>query len=611
MVGDRVYSFRRTLIQTRARGHSASACVAYRFALAVTSRFPGEDGQLREFDFTRRRGIGPKGCALPAEASDAWLGPVEWALRIEAVDYRRNSRQCRDDVIGIPREMVAADEAEAAIAAYAQRIAKRWRTPVHWVIHDLDSANPHAHVLYAGRSLDGPDAFARTRDRTQDQVSDPGRGRRSITELHTEYWTEVAADFGYELDFTPDAERAQKHIGPHAWAMEKMAIEQETAERIGSALDPEDPLDAGDLLALAQDATAGLTVTEALALDRDPVTESMRECAKPMEARPDVQLDPPRRSLTAAAELSPPRRALSVEAELPPPRRALSAEAELPPPRRALSAEAELPPPRRALSAEAELPPPRRALSVETELPPPRRALSVEAELPPPRRALSVETELPPPRRALSAEAELPPPRRVLPAETELSPPRHAVSKDASSGDLPSGDVDRRRAREQEERDRLKAALENGVEAAGEQLLWSHAGHASAHPYIRGLGTAANARAIDELRPHTITYQVRERHRRNANRMMNHEAVTRAVERWQTWWRKHHAGLLPTLFQKVWPVHWEESEALHQRITREVAAKREKERTVQFGDLGLRQLRPQQPARRPQTTTRRGGPERR
>ena len=269
-VADRVYSFRRTLVQTRARGHSASGCVAYRFALAVTSRFPGEDGQPRAFDFTRRRGIGPKGCALPAEASDAWFDPVEWALRIEAVDYRRNSRQCRDDIIGIPHEMVAAGEAEAAIAAYAQRIATKWRTPVHWVIHDLNGANPHAHVLYAGRSLDGPDAFARTRDRTQDQVSDPGRGRRSITELHTEYWTEVAADFGYELDFTPDRDRAQKHIGPHAWAMEKMAIEQEIADRINSALDPEDPLDAGDLLALAQEATAGLTVTEALALDRGP-----------------------------------------------------------------------------------------------------------------------------------------------------------------------------------------------------------------------------------------------------------------------------------------------------------------------------------------------------
>ena len=591
-VADRVYSFRRTLVQTRARGHSASACVAYRFALAVTSRFPGEDGQRREFDFTRRRGIGPKGCTLPEEASDAWLDPVEWALRIEAVDYRTNSRQCRDDVIGIPREMVAAGEAETAIAAYAQRIAKRWRTPVHWVIHDLNSPNPHAHVLYAGRSLDGPDAFARTRDRIQDQVSDPGRDRLSITELHTEYWTEVAADFGYELDFTPDGERAQKHIGPHAWAMEKMAIQEEIADRISSALDPADPLDAGDLLALAQEATAGLTVTEALALDRDPVTESMRECAKPMEAPPEVELDPPRRHLAAVEELSPPRRAVSAEAELPPPRRAVSAEVELSPPRRAVSAEAELPPPRRAVSAEVELPPPRRAASAEVELPPPRRAVSAEVELSPPRRAASAEVELPPPRRAVSAE---------------LSPPRRAVSKDTSLGDLPSVEVDRRRAREQEERDRLKAALENGAEAAGEQLIWRHAGHASAHPYIRDLGTVANARAIDDLRPHTIAYQVRERHRRKANRMMNHEAVTRAIERWGTWWRKRQARLLPTLFEKVWPAHWEESEAQHQRIIRELAEQRERERTVQFRDPLLRQPQRKQPDRPPTRTKGRVG----
>ena len=260
-------------MQTRKRGHSAIGGTCYRLALAATSRFPGKDGLPREFDYTRRHGVDARGCELPAGADESWRAPLTWAHRIEAVDYRSNSRQFRDDVLGIPREMVEAGQAETTVAAYAQRIAKKWRTPVHWVIHDLHGPNPHAHVIYAGRALDGPLAFARKRDREQDQVSDPERKRRSITELHSQFWIETAAEFGYKLDFIPQGERAQKHIGPKAWNKEKKAITQEVADRIAETLDAADPLDAGDLLKVAHEATADLSVTEALNMEREPVTE--------------------------------------------------------------------------------------------------------------------------------------------------------------------------------------------------------------------------------------------------------------------------------------------------------------------------------------------------
>ena len=283
-------AFMRTLVQTRSRGHSAIGAVAYRFGLAAKSTFAGDDGQPRAFDYSARRGIAAKGAALPDGAAAAWRDPLEWARRVEAADRRKNSRQARDDVLALPTELVESGKAQAAVGAYAQRLAARWSTPVHWVLHDQDSGNPHAHVLYAGRQIteDG-DAFAARRDRAQDAKTNPKLGQVALPDLHKQTWTEVLADHGVDVQFGPDGEVAQAHIGPRAWAIEKAAIRGEVAERIAGALDPDDPLDPGDLAQVADLAIAGLTVTEALEMDREPVTPQMQACPRPLPVVEDPE----------------------------------------------------------------------------------------------------------------------------------------------------------------------------------------------------------------------------------------------------------------------------------------------------------------------------------
>ena len=54
-------------------------------------------------DYTRRTGILATGHAAPPGTDPSWRDPLTWAHRIEAVDKRKNSRQCRDDIVGIPR----------------------------------------------------------------------------------------------------------------------------------------------------------------------------------------------------------------------------------------------------------------------------------------------------------------------------------------------------------------------------------------------------------------------------------------------------------------------------------------------------------------------------
>ena len=134
------------MVQTRERGHSATGAVCYRLALAAQSRFPGRDGNPRTFDYSRRRGIDARRSALPKGASDAWRDPLVWARRIEQVDKRKNSRQCRDDVVAIPYEL--RDRTEDVVGKYAQALAALHHTPVHWAAHDIESDNPHAHILY-------------------------------------------------------------------------------------------------------------------------------------------------------------------------------------------------------------------------------------------------------------------------------------------------------------------------------------------------------------------------------------------------------------------------------------------------------------------------------
>ena len=44
----------------------------------------------------------PPGYAAPPGTDESWRDSLAWAHRIEAVDRRKNSRQCRDDVVAIP-----------------------------------------------------------------------------------------------------------------------------------------------------------------------------------------------------------------------------------------------------------------------------------------------------------------------------------------------------------------------------------------------------------------------------------------------------------------------------------------------------------------------------
>ena len=349
------FSFVKILVQTRAKAHTAIGTVCYRFALQATStldtpvrQWPTEEetrafdeaekrrvaaakaaGEKtrrrrllpklirmdppRHYDFRGRVGIVASGSAVPEGGAEAWRDPLEWAVRVEAADGRRlDARQCRDDVMGIPLELVRSRFADLALARQAAKVAALRQTPVHWVIHRPHGSglNWHAHLIYAGRQLSGDgEGFESKRDVLQDKPE--------LIETHKALWVETCREFGVEISFdfpgmeieaevrrefaeehgrAPSEEderaiqiekrrrwqeyrkaRASGHeLTPRAIRTERAAVAEEEGERLaaiiqgagGSSLSEQDRLELGRISSAVDE----LDTRELLALERIPVT---------------------------------------------------------------------------------------------------------------------------------------------------------------------------------------------------------------------------------------------------------------------------------------------------------------------------------------------------
>ena len=291
------FSLIKTVVQTRAKSHTAEGHVCYVAGEKGTSTLetpvrnhhakdPKERRRVirmdppRHYDYRNRRDVAVKGYAAPNGADDEWRDRHEWARRIEAADGKRtDSRQLRDDIVGIPLALVEQGKAERALQDYAQEIARLHHTPVHYAIHlpHKGNRNFHAHVLYAGRKLtaDGR-AFERRRDRSQDKPE--------LIEQHKAIWTQVCRRYGLELDFTPQhpeqAPTPEYRLTARAIATERRAAVKEEGARLNAAVEAVGgaplPLQEQQVLGEVSLDLDGLDTAGLLALPRTPVTTAAR-----------------------------------------------------------------------------------------------------------------------------------------------------------------------------------------------------------------------------------------------------------------------------------------------------------------------------------------------
>ncbi len=291
------FSLIKTVVQTRAKSHTAEGHVCYVAGEKGTSTLetpvrnhhakdPKERRRVirmdppRHYDYRNRRDVAVKGYAAPNGADDEWRDRHEWARRIEAADGKRtDSRQLRDDIVGIPLALVEQGTAERALQEYAQEIARLHHTPVHYAIHlpHKGNRNFHAHVLYAGRKLtaDGR-AFERRRDRSQDKPE--------LIEQHKAIWTQVCRRYGLELDFTPQhpeqAPTPEYRLTARAIATERRAAVKEEGARLTAAVEAVGgaplPLQEQQVLGEVSLDLDRLDTAGLLALPRTPVTTAAR-----------------------------------------------------------------------------------------------------------------------------------------------------------------------------------------------------------------------------------------------------------------------------------------------------------------------------------------------
>lgn len=88
---------------------------------------------------------------MPSWASDAdafWHGVDQFE--------RINARRCVELELNLPPELTL-DQQRQVVEAYAQRLLGAERLPYTWAIHDGGGKNPHCHLMFQERGLDGID----------------------------------------------------------------------------------------------------------------------------------------------------------------------------------------------------------------------------------------------------------------------------------------------------------------------------------------------------------------------------------------------------------------------------------------------------------------------
>lgn len=188
---------------SRRQGRSAPAAAAYRSGAKLHDARQG-----LTFDYERREGVVDAEIRAP-EAAPTWMRDRQalWD-GAEAAERRRDALVARELEISLPRELTAEQQAELVRGYVDEQLVARGLV-ADVAIHERDASdgaeNPHAHVLFKDRAVEG-EGFAGRKDR--------GFNRPEHVERLREAWSEhanaalVAADTEARVDHRSLADQA-------------------------------------------------------------------------------------------------------------------------------------------------------------------------------------------------------------------------------------------------------------------------------------------------------------------------------------------------------------------------------------------------------------------
>lgn len=132
----------------RSSGRSATAAAAYRSGTKITDERSGVT-----HDYTRKHGVDYSEILVPENASNWVSDRHQLWNEVERVEKRKDAQLAREFDVALPQEL-SQEQAQNLITDYVQKEFVDRGMVADIALHELDSDNPHAHVMLTTRSLD-------------------------------------------------------------------------------------------------------------------------------------------------------------------------------------------------------------------------------------------------------------------------------------------------------------------------------------------------------------------------------------------------------------------------------------------------------------------------
>ncbi len=221
-----IYYFNASVI-SRSSGRSATASAAYRAGEKILDMRTGEI-----HDYRKKKGVDEKFILAPHSAPDWVFDRAKLWNEVERVERRKNSQVAREIKLAIPVELNLSQQIELVKTfATEQFVSKGMVADV--TFHDLDSHNPHAHIMLTMREIDDV-GFNKKKNRDWN--------KRELLEKQRSAWSTSAnhalekAGVNEKIDHrTLEAQGINRipqiHLGAAVTAMMKRGIVTEKEER--------------------------------------------------------------------------------------------------------------------------------------------------------------------------------------------------------------------------------------------------------------------------------------------------------------------------------------------------------------------------------------------
>ena len=142
-----IYYFNASVI-SRSKGRSATASAAYRAGEKILDMRTGEI-----HDYRKKKGVDDQIILAPNNAPDWVKNRAKLWNEVERIERRKNSQVAREIKLAIPVELNLSQQIELVKTFATEQFVSQGMV-ADVTFHDLDSHNPHAHIMLTMREID-------------------------------------------------------------------------------------------------------------------------------------------------------------------------------------------------------------------------------------------------------------------------------------------------------------------------------------------------------------------------------------------------------------------------------------------------------------------------